>query len=303
MLAAILTTVLFALSGVTGQHVAYRLGGLWGNLVRLVIATALLGGVVLWLWPGSLQGHVFAWFFLSGLIGFGVGDVALFLAYERVGSRLAVLLTLCLAPLFAMVMEWAWLGNAVTFPVVVCALLIVAGVVLAIRPGPASSPAVRRRGSYVAGVVASVVAGFGQGAGAVLSRKAEEVALEMDVAVNGISAAFQRVFAGLVFAVAAVLLVRWLFPRSPLNHQVGRLDRKVAPWMIATVLTGPVVGVACFQWALQSLESGIVLAVVATTPIVMMPMAAITEGDRPGPSAIVGAALGVAGVILLYLWA
>lgn len=303
MLAAILTAFLFALSGVTGQHVAVKLGGVWGNFVRLLIACVVLGALVAVFWPGSLRMEVFTWFFISGLIGFGIGDVALFLGYERLGSRLTILLNLCLAPLFAMMLEWIWLSNGVTWEVVLCAVLILTGVVLAIRPGAKSRQKIERRGRFSVGVVAAIIAGLGQGTGAVVSRKAEEVAVELGAVANGISAAFQRVFAGLVFALVAVLIVRFLCSRKISAHWGSPFDKKLAPWLLGAALFGPVIGVSCFQWALQSLESGIVLAVVATTPIVMMPMSAVTEGDHPSKLAIVGAFLAVGGVVLLNLWA
>ncbi len=280
-----------------------RLGGAWGNLIRLWIAAILLGGLVFVLTPDALRWPSFQWFFLSGVIGFGVGDVALFTAYERIGSRLTILLNLCFAPLFAMATEWLWLGNGLGAPVILCAVLILTGVAMAIRPGARSKQKAPLRGRYSVGIVAAVIAGFGQGAGAVISRKAEAVALELGAAGSGITAAFQRVLAGLLFSALAVLLIRVFGAKKDWESWRSPLDREIAPWLFGAALFGPVIGVSFFQLALQSLESGIVLAVVALTPIVMMPLAMITEGDHPSRLSIVGAVLAVSGVVLLNLWA
>ncbi|HRQ88457.1 MAG TPA: DMT family transporter [Bacteroidia bacterium] len=303
MIAALLTTLFFACSAATGQRVAVRLGSAWGNLLRLFLAAVVLGVLVWILTPGAIRWGSFVWFFASGLIGFGLGDVALFTAYERIGSRLTILLNLCLAPLFAMILEWVWLGNSLGWRVVLCALLILLGVVMAIRPGAKSRQKIERRGRFGVGIVAAVVAGFGQGTGAVISRKAEAVALELGANGSGITAAFQRVVAGLLFSAVAVALIR-LFG-SPEEWKTWRtpLDRKILPWLVGASLFGPVIGVSCFQWALQSLESGIVLAVVALTPVVLMPLAMVTEGDHPSRLAVVGGVVAVAGVVLLNLWA
>jgi drug/metabolite transporter (DMT)-like permease len=303
MIAAILTTLFFAFSAVTGQRVAVMLGGAWGNLMRLGLATIVLGLLVAIFTPDAIRWPSFQWFFVSGLIGFGLGDVALFTAYERIGSRLTILLNLCLAPLFAMVLEWLWLGNGVGPRVVVCALLILAGVVMAIRPGSKSRSKVALRGRYWVGIVAAIIAGFGQGTGAVISRKAEAVAHELGASGSGISAAFQRVLAGLLFSAIAVILVRFFGKRKNWESWRTPLDRRVVPWLLGAALFGPVIGVSCFQWALQDLESGIVLAVVALTPIAMLPLARITEGDHPSRLALVGAVVAVTGVVLLNLWA
>lgn len=301
MIAAILTTLLFACSAVTGQRVAVKLGGAWGNLLRLSIATLVLGGLVLLLTPNEIRGASFRWFFVSGLIGFGLGDVALFAAYERIGSRLTILLNLCLAPFFAMALEWLWLGNAVGFKVVLCAALVLAGVAMAVGQGPGARSRTDLRGRYGVGLLAAVIAGFGQGTGAVISRKAEAVAIELGASGSGITAAFQRVVAGLLFSAAAVLIVRFVGSKAERETWRTPLDRRVLPWLFGAALFGPVVGVSCFQWALQDLESGIVLAVVALTPIAMMPLAMWSEGDRPSPLALGGAALAVTGVVLLKL--
>jgi len=125
----------------------------------------------------------------------------------------------------------------------------------------------------------------------------------MGMHINGISAAFQRVFAGLVFAIVAVALIRWLLPRAHWDSWGNPFNKKLFPWLLGAALFGPVIGVSFFQWALQSLESGIVLAIVAMTPIVLMPLAAITEGDHPSKLAIVGAVVAVCGVVLLNVWA
>jgi len=303
MLAAICTTLFFAFSAVTGQRVAMRLGGAWGNLMRLLIAAVILGLLVLVLTPDAIRWPSFQWFFLSGVIGFGVGDVALFTAYERIGSRLTILLNLCLAPLFAMSMEWLWLGNGLGGRVILCALLILTGVAMAIRPGARSRQKVGLRGRYWVGIVAAIIAGFGQGTGAVISRKAEAVALDLGVQGSGITAAFQRVVAGLLFSAVAVLLIRLLGSKKDREAWRSPLDRSIAPWLFGAAIFGPVIGVSFFQLALQSLESGIVLAVVALTPIVMMPLAMITEGDHPSRLSIFGAILAVTGVVLLNLWA
>ena len=302
MIAAICTTLFFAFSAVTGQRVAMRLGGAWGNLMRLLIAAIILGLLVLVLTPDAIRWPSFQWFFLSGVIGFGIGDVALFTAYERIGSRLTILLNLCLAPLFAMMMEWLWLGNGLGVRVILCAILVLVGVAMAIRPGAKSRQKVLR-GRYWVGIVAAVIAGFGQGTGAVISRKAEAVALDLGVHGSGITAAFQRVVAGLLFSAVAVLLIRLFGSRKDWERWRSPLDRSIAPWLLGAAIFGPVIGVSFFQLALQSLESGIVLAVVALTPIVMMPLAMITEGDHPSRLSIFGALVAVAGVVLLNLWA
>ena len=298
---ALLTTFLFALSAVSGQRTAIHLGGLWGNFWRLLLSSLILGAIILVAYRDSLAWPTFGWFFVSGLVGFGIGDVGLFLAYERIGSRLAILLNLCLAPVFATAIEWAWLGNALTLREIGAATIILVGVGLALRPDRDRVRSAELQGSFKFGIVAAIVAGFGQGAGAVISRKANEVEAAIGVDVNGLSEAGQRVVAGLLVAwIAALAWQRWRPAR--VAPSISGADRKgvMVFWLLMAAVTGPVIGVSCFQQALDSMGSGgLVLAVVSLTPIALMPLAWWIEKDRPTLLAVLGALVAVSGVILL----
>ena len=56
---------------------------------------------------------------------------------------------------------------------------------------------------------------------------------------------------------------------------------------------------SCYQWALATTPSGIVLPIVACTPLVIVPFSFWLEGERPTRRSLLGGALAVAGVIAL----
>ena len=100
MFPSILTVLLFSISATAGERTAYFWGSQRGNLLRLLVATVFMGAVVWIFFPGTLHPETYGWLFLSGLIGFGIGDLGLFMGYVRIGARLTILLNLCLAPLW-----------------------------------------------------------------------------------------------------------------------------------------------------------------------------------------------------------
>jgi drug/metabolite transporter (DMT)-like permease len=55
------------------------------------------------------------------------------------------------------------------------------------------------------------------------------------------------------------------------------------------------------QWALETTPTGIVLAIIAITPIVVIPFTRVVEGERPTARSLIGGAIAVAGVIALTL--
>ena len=57
----------------------------------------------------------------------------------------------------------------------------------------------------------------------------------------------------------------------------------------------------CYQWALFTTPTSIVLPIVATTPLAVMPLTRIMEGERFTKRAVLGGLVAVAGVIGLTL--
>lgn len=300
MLPSLLTAVCFAASGVCGRRAAVSFGPLRGNAWRLLIAAAVLGAL------DFLDGDVVDFttraalrLLVSGVVGFGLGDVALFLAYPRLGSRLTLLINLCSAPLFGALAD-AWLTGARVSPAqAVAGGLILLGVSLALGQG-VRIPGHDAR-TFVPGVAAALVAGLGQGCGAALTRWAKLAEVEDGVRLSALEEAWVRVLPGLAFGV----LTWWGFARvlrlgsqPAAGMRSGILPRgRGRPWLLAAALFGPVLGVGSFQWALSTATSAVVLSITATTPILVMPLAMWLERDRPGYAALGGAAIAVAGVV------
>lgn len=270
---------------------------MWANLWRLSLATSLLG-ILAWGVAGGLQIHNAAlpWFLLSGAVGFGVGDIGLFLAFARLGARLTLLIALCLAPLFAASGEWLILKTTISVAEFGAMLVVLLGVSLAITGQEPSQRRLPR--SYPTGVCLAVLAGLGQGVGAVLSRLAESHAAPE--AVTPFAQAFQRCAAGWFVLLIATLLwwQRWRGQRPVLRVSV----RTFLPWLLGAATFGPVFGVSCFQWGLVLVQnSAFVQATVSTSPIALMVLTFVIDREVPSARSLIGALLGIAGVVLLCL--
>ena len=298
MLAAFLTTILFSFSAISGRRLANHLRGTQANLTRLIFAAVLVGVWSHWFGFG-LRAAAFPLLFLSGCVGFGIGDLALFQAYPRIGSRRTMVLVQCLAAPFAALTEWAWLGHAPTPAQAGFGALILAGVGVALMPGKAET---QPAPGLTAGILFGVLAAFCQGGGAVLSRKAYAVAATAGQtfhgAGDGVNAAYQRLLGGI--AVSALFYLYLKIAHKP--NATRKSDWPGAyPWLIANALAGPSLGVTCFQWALMTTPTNIVLPIVATTPLAVIPLAHWLEGDRVTRRAVIGGVIAVAGVVGLTL--
>jgi len=136
----------------------------------------------------------------------------------------------------------------------------------------------------------------------VISRRAQEVEALIGIEINGLSEAFQRVLAGFVVVAIVFAIRRPSKPPTKILANKTRLSpRSLSFWILGAALFGPVIGVSCFQWALQSMESALVLSVVATTPILIIPLAWHLDGERPPLKTLIGAIIAVQGVVFLQL--
>lgn len=300
MIPALLATLSFALSAVCGHRSTRLLGGLEANFWRLVIATLLLAAWA-YLFGQGLGGSGFPIFAISGLFGIGLGDVAFYSALPMLGSRLAVLWLQCLTAIFAIVIEWVWLGTKLSLLEMICGAVILSGVALALRP----REHLHLRGKLTAGLTLTIVAALGNALGLVLSRYAYEVSQRAGEYIDGGTAAYQRVLGGLM--VSGIVLLVFKYRAVSRNIRApdfsarpsGEKWRVAWPWVLANAAFGMTIGVSLLQWALKTIPAGVVQCVVAVTPVVVIPLARITENERPSPSAILGCVVAVGGTIAL----
>jgi drug/metabolite transporter (DMT)-like permease len=299
MLAALLTTLLFATSTVCGYRTAKQVGGVEANFWRITLATVFL---TLWAFTfGAGFAGAPEWFMLSGLFGIGIGDTAFFQALPRLGSRRTVLITQCLTAPFAALIEWLWLGTKLNVPEILCIAVILAGVAIALAPGDHLKISAR---DWKIGLVAGLFAALGGALGAVIIRKGyaaiESAGLNVDAGTTG----YQRVLGGILIPTIALLVFKW---RSAHAHgpafagdtlQISRDKwRRIWPWVLANALAGQTLGVTCMQWALKTTPAAVVAAIIATTPLVLLPMTRIVEGEKIGFRSLLGALVAVGGVI------
>jgi drug/metabolite transporter (DMT)-like permease len=292
MLGAIATTFCFAVTPVFANRAAHRLGSLAANFWRLAIALLVLGAWVA-VFGSGCPTAARTWFVLGGVAGFGVGGIAMFLSLPRLGSSLSTLLVQCLSAIVAAAVEFAWLGQSLTSVQIAWAAGALAGVTIGLLPRslPRVSPA-----QFRSGVAWAVLSAVGQGTGAVLSRKAFAAAAAEHALVDPGTAAFLRVVGGLVLGLA-------VFAIAVRSRRAAWLrDPGAWPWVLANALAGPVLGVACYQWALRSTPAGIVQPIVAIAPLLTIPFAAwIERAAAPRAAYYAGSLLAIGGATGLAL--
>jgi drug/metabolite transporter (DMT)-like permease len=263
------------------------------NLGRLVVAIVVVG-----LFVAFSGRHPFCagwgWLILGGVLGLGIGDIALFHALPRIGVGLTMLLTQCLAAPFALILEYQALGHSPNGTQMLAALVILIGVGVALGAPAEGDPADRRTGVWL-----GVLSALGQACGAVSTPMTVHACEASGQTIpDGFAQAFVRLLGGVPIV---LLFLLWASRKEGLLAKVRRpyAFASAPGWMLMNGISGPALGVACYQWALTQHPAALVLSVVALTPLIGLVMQWVVEGQRPSWRLWLGGAIAIGGVILL----
>lgn len=286
-LAALAAAFVWALSTVMFGQLGKFLSPLLLNLAKGIVAIALTV-LTLLLW-GNLQpqlsGSATGWLLLSGVIGIGLGDTAYFMALNHLGAR-RVLLIESLAPPMTALLALLFLGeqlSAIAWFGILLTLLGVAWVIA--ERTPIRTEAAVRPGR---GVIWGLLAALGQSVGAVLSRS-----VLADTVVDPLWSGLLRIIAGV--GVLCLILGLTKSPRSGLT--TVRL-RPLLPRIVLAAFLATYLGIWLQQVALKYSPAGIAQALLATSPLFVLPIS-VAMGDRVTGRAILGGLVAVGGIWLL----
>ena len=267
-----------------------RLGSLVVNFLRLVLA---LGALAIFNtirrghpFPVDASDHAWLWLSLSGIVGFTLGDLCLFRAFVLLGPRLSTLV-MSTAPLFTAVIGFVALGETLDGIELVGMALTLGGVAWAVtdrRPRiDGTQPVARGKG-----VLLAFGGAIGQAGGLVMSKYGMGD-------YDAFASTQIRIIAGAIGFAILYTAIRW-WPRV----WAARHDRKGLGLTVLGAIMGPFLGVSLSLLAVQNTETGVAASIMATTPIVIIPIAVWVQRDRVGLGGIAGAVLAVCGVALLF---
>jgi len=292
-LAALGTATCWAFSALAFDAAARRMGALTLNLIRLVIAFSFLT-LAAWAMrglplPTDATPHAWAWLAVSGLVGFVFGDLCLFRAFVLIGARLSMLM-MSLAPPLTAIIGWLVLGETLSGRDLVGMVLTVSGIAWAVleRNPPAADSAPEVRPSFT-GLALAFGGALGQAAGLVLSK------LGMG-SYDAVAATQVRVLAGAAGFALLYFPLRW-WPK------VGAAlrDRRALGFATIGSFFGPFIGVSLSLYAVRNTVAGVAASIMALTPVLIIPLVVLVRRERVGWGGILGAAVAVFGVVLLFL--
>jgi drug/metabolite transporter (DMT)-like permease len=298
---AVSTSVLWAISPMFIASVGRRIGSFPTNLLRATIAGIALGLVVLpgrWLLVGTaglgqLSWSTAGWIVASGVLGMVIGDAFFYEALVLLGPRRAVKMN-TLAPVVALLAGWAWQGEPLTGWALVGAALVIGAVVYATfaNAAPQGEPTREPGRLSTAGIACGVGSAVCIALGSVLMREAYKAA--PGGRLDPILATTLRV------NVAALLLWLWPLATGRGGEMLGHLrEPSLRKRLFAGTAFGALGGMLCYVTALKYAPAGLVSTIVATSPLVVIPLVAVRYHVRVGAGIVVAGIVAVIGVGLI----
>jgi drug/metabolite transporter (DMT)-like permease len=267
-----------------------RIGSVQVNVVRLIIAAVMLIVTIL---VANLSVRLsfgqYAYLSISGCIGLVFGDTFLFKSFHVNGARISMLI-MSLAPAISAILAYIILGEMLSVWGIVGIIVTTAGIVLVVVSNQQSEYTKVKLTRN--GLLYGFLGALGQGAGLVFARLAF---VEGDI--NGFVATFVRIAASLVVLLPLTLMTGRI--KNPIG--VFWNDKRALMLTIGGAIFGPYLGITFSLIAIMYTKVGIAATLIATVPILMLPLVRFIYKERLSWHAIVGACVAVGGVAILFL--
>jgi drug/metabolite transporter (DMT)-like permease len=293
-LAAIGTSVCFSI-GPTFFTLAGRLvGAVVVNRTRLVVAFIYLIIVhsLIYGAPLPFDADIDRWFWLSisGLVGFVIGDGALFQAFIIIGTRLTMLI-FALSPVISAVLAWVFLGENLTALQIIGMTITLAGVAWVVAEKENQSKQTLSKKEYTWGLFLSVVAAAGQSGG-------------MLTAKLGLYGDFPAL-SGQIIRIAAAMVAMWILAffsrQAKATIEKFFSQTNAVKFILLASFIGPFVGVWFSLVSIQHTSLGIASTLMALPPVFLIPIGYFIFKERITVRAVIGTLVALGGVAVLFL--
>ena len=289
-ISALLTAMLWVLSGTAFEHGGKRVSSQAVNLMRLIMAVLIMS-VYLTIRRGSpipfdASPQNWLWLSISGLVGFVLGDFFLFESYVLVGTRLALLI-MSLSPILTGILSYFVFGEKLSLLNMLGIVLVILGIMLVVltkNQGEKMKLNIRPRG-----LIYAILGAVGQSIGLIFSK------LGMG-SFDPFASTQIRLIAGTFGWILLFLIFGW-FPRL----KRFTTDRKALGFTFFGAFFGPFLGVSFALTAMQHTKAAVASAIMSIMPVLILPVNLILFKEKIRNRAILGAVITVIGVVILYL--
>lgn len=289
-LAALITAVLWSMTSIAFSEASNRVGPMYVNVTRMFFAVVYLSiTIAIISAPINLSFSQIMFLVISGFIGLIFGDTFLFKAYRSIGARLSMLV-MSSAPALAALLAFFFLGEKLSLIGILGIIVTIAGIALVVLQRE-EKPTSKYKVDY-SGIFFAFLGAVGQAVGLIFAKFAFNQG-----EINGFVATFVRVFSALIILYPAAHFTKHYV--TPIK--VFKENRKGLYFTIVGSFIGPFLGITFSLISISHAKVGIASTIMATVPILMLPIVRFYYKEKLSWISIFGAFIAVAGTAMLFL--
>ncbi|MGB5529771.1 MAG: DMT family transporter, partial [Ignavibacteriaceae bacterium] len=279
-------------------NVSRRIGAIQVNIDRMVLASIMLISIVgIFGVSLSLNFSQISNLVISGILGLVLGDSFLFKSFQLIGARLGIII-MAAVPVLSAILAFFFLNEVISYLGMFGMFLTIAGILIVVlekKSGEKDNISFNKLGIFY-----GFLGALGQASGLIFAKFAflENPALDgQGGELNGFAASFIRLFsASIIILPLAATFRRY---KNPINiYTKDSYSTKVI--LIGTIF-GPVLGITGSLIAIEYAKVGIASTLMATMPIIMLPISRFYFKEKLDWKAIIGAFVAVAGAAIIFL--
>lgn len=289
-IAALATAFCWSITSYAFTNASRRIGSLQVNIDRMVIASVMLISIIgifglsLTLTINQISNLV-----ISGILGLVIGDSFLFKSFQLIGARLGIII-MAAVPVLSAILAYFFLDEIISYLGIFGILLTIAGIMIVVlekKSGENNNISISKLG-----IIYGFLGALGQASGLIFAKFAFQGGY-----LNGFSASFIRLFSASII----ILPLAATFRRYKNPFGIYPKDRYSTKVILIGTIFGPVLGITGSLIAIEYAKVGIASTLMATMPIIMLPISRFYFKEKLDWKSIIGAVVAVIGAAIIFL--
>lgn len=290
-IAALTAAFLWAAGSFLFTSAVQRIGSIQLNIDRMILAALFIA--ITMIFSGisfNCTTNQLLYLAASGIVGLIIGDTALFRAFREMGPRISLLIY-SFNPAFAALLAFILFGEKLDIISISGILLTLFGIILVVTEKPKQISQYKFKVTF-AGVFFAFISALGQAGGLIFAKYAFN-----ETYIHSFTATFYRIALSVViFLPLAASLGRYINP-----FKLYSKDKKSLKFISIASIIGPYLGITLSFFAISHTKLGIASTLLATVPVMILPMTRIVYKEKLSFISISGAFIAFVGIALLFV--
>jgi drug/metabolite transporter (DMT)-like permease len=288
-LAALSVTLMWAGTSFAFTSIASKYGAIQLNIDRMLLACIYIL-IISFCFSFNLiiANEQMLLLTLSGIFGLVIGDSFYFKAFAIIGPRLSILI-MASSPFYSSILSYIFLGETLSGLTIVAMMTSLTGIFLVIyfRSNEKSKFVFSKKG-----VLFALIGAVCQAIGLVITKFSFSYG-----ELNPLIASFYRLLtASIILLPLSIYLKKYINPMK-----IYPIDKGAKIGIFLGSLFGPCLGIAMSFYAIQHTKIGIASTLMATQPILMLPLTWWIYKEKINLWTIIGSIITIIGVSLLFI--